>query len=121
MRPFYGRDGLINSRKDPLLKVASVLKLEGIAWENDWLRKSYCSYRVAQTGDVIETALEDGHSVEILVRDYLTLVNKAEADAYFALTPEACGISDWEVRARAYIAKHGECKERVKRPRKEKA
>ena len=120
LRPLYCRNGYISSRKDPLLRVAKVLKREGIVWQNDWLRHSYCSYRLAQTGDPIQTAEEDGHSVEILVRRYLKLVNRAQAEAYFALSPEACGIGDWERRVADYLASHGECHERVKRSRKQK-
>ncbi len=118
MRPFYDRNGYLNSRKDPLLKVALALKAEGIAWQNDWLRHSYCSYRLAQTGDPLKTAQEDGHSVEILVHKYLKLVSKTEADAYFALTPDACGIGDWDARVAAFIKKRGECHQRATRPRK---
>lgn len=121
MRPFYGRNGLVNSRKDPLLKVALVLKAEGILWKHDWLRHSYCSYRLAQTGDLRGTAQEDGHSIEVLVDKYLKMVSPSEAEAYFALTPEACGIHDWEQRVAAFIAQRGECHQRVTRPRKNKA
>lgn len=49
-------------------------------------RHSFISHRVAQTGNVAETALEAGNSPQIIFRHYRELV--AEGEAWFRITPE---------------------------------
>jgi hypothetical protein len=67
---------------------------------------------------VIETAKEAGHSVYVLTNTYLNLVVKAKGDAFFAFTPEACGIDNWPELVARHIELAGECHEREKRSRK---
>lgn len=52
-------------------------------------RHSFISHRVAQTGNVAETALEAGNSPRIIFRHYRELFTKAEGEAWFSLTPRA--------------------------------
>jgi hypothetical protein len=77
-----------------------------LAWRRNGPRRSYASYRLAQTRDVLQTAEEDGHSAYILERDYKGLVTAAAAAEYFQLTPAACGIADWAGRVKDFLASH---------------
>ena len=45
------------------------------------LRHSFCSYRLALTQNANQTALEAGHSADILFKHYRQLCTEAEADA----------------------------------------
>ena len=51
------------------------------------LRHSYCSFRVAATGNVPQTSLEAGHSIQILHRHYRQLATKGEGEEWFAVRP----------------------------------
>ena len=50
-------------------------------------RHSFISHRVAQTGNVAETALEAGNSPRVIFQHYRELFTKEEGEAWFALTP----------------------------------
>lgn len=50
-------------------------------------RHSFISHRVAQTGNVAETALEAGNSPQIIFRHYRELVTKDEGQAWFEIAP----------------------------------
>jgi len=102
-RPFCERAGYVALRTDPHDCISAVLKAHGIAWQRNWLRHSYSSYRMVATDDIAGTAEESGHSVPVMFRNYYKRVSKPEAQAYFALTPEACGITDWPQRVAAFL------------------
>jgi hypothetical protein len=51
------------------------------------LRKSWVSYRLAQTKDLAATALEAGHSATVEIRNYRELATPAAAAAWFAIHP----------------------------------
>lgn len=61
----------------------------GIACPDNAFRHSFISYRVAQTGNVAETALEAGNSPSIVHKHYRELVAKEDGAAWFNLTPAA--------------------------------
>lgn len=52
-------------------------------------RHSFISHRVAQTGNVAETALEAGNSPTIIFQNYRELFDKADGEAWFAIKPRA--------------------------------
>lgn len=117
LAPFRGRSGLVIPIASIQLKVRTFLQCCGIAgvpkkWHRNWLRQSYCSYRLAETGDVIETSKEDGHAAYVLERDYLEICSNADARRYFALSPIACGKADWNKRVKALIKDMPEVKAR---------
>lgn len=116
--PFYGHTGLLSSRRDPQLLIGSTLVQAQIPWKRNWLRHSYASYRLRVTNDIIATALECGHSPATLTRYYLSLASKARAQAYFKLTPEACGISDWDDKVKSYLATTEPCHFRKRNKRR---
>jgi integrase len=60
----------------------------GFKWKRNALRHSFISYRVAQTQNVAQTALEAGNSPQIIFSNYRELVKPADAVKWFAIEPE---------------------------------
>ena len=58
-----------------------------IKWKRNGLRHSWISYRVAQSKDVPQVALEAGNSARIIFTNYLEFVDEAEATKWFAIVP----------------------------------
>lgn len=56
-------------------------------WVQDFARHSFCSYYLAECGDVGVVATQAGNSPEILRKDYLNLVKPAAAAQYWQITP----------------------------------
>ena len=109
LAPFYGRHGLVLPIANVQNKVRQLLEQSdapGVPrkWGRNWLRQSFASYRLAQTGSVTDTSQEDGHYAYVLERVYLELSSKEDALEYFALSPEACGKPDWKQRVKAFLA-----------------
>ena len=59
----------------------------GVDWKANALRESFISYRLAQTKDVAEVALEAGNSPTMIFRHYRELATKAEAAEWFGILP----------------------------------
>lgn len=70
-------------------RVRSYAREAGLETPDNAFRHSFISYRVAQTGNVAETALEAGNSPSIVHKHYRELVAKEDGDAWFNLTPAA--------------------------------
>jgi hypothetical protein len=51
------------------------------------LRHSFCSYRLAQTNNAAQVALEAGNSPTMIFRHYRELVTPAQAEAWFSIRP----------------------------------
>jgi integrase len=60
----------------------------GLKWKRNALRHSFISYRVAETQNVAQTALEAGNSPKIIFSNYRELVKPADAVKWFAIEPE---------------------------------
>lgn len=60
-----------------------------VKWKKNGLRHSYISYRVAQTKNVNQVALEAGNSATMIFRHYLKFVGEEEAREWFAIMPPA--------------------------------
>lgn len=56
-------------------------------WPQNALRHSRVSYRLAQTSNAAQTAIEDGHSEAMLHAHYSALVTPEAAERYFAIRP----------------------------------
>jgi hypothetical protein len=56
-------------------------------WKHNGLRHSFISYRVAQTQNVPQVALEAGNSPQMIFQHYRELVRPAEAERWFAIVP----------------------------------
>ena len=68
-------------------------KHAGVEWKRNGLRHSFISYRVAESKDVPQVALEAGNSARIIHTNYLEFVDEAEADKWFAIAPTGHGTS----------------------------
>lgn len=64
----------------------------GVKWKRNVLRHSAISYRVASWKSIAEVAQEAGNSANMIQRHYLRVVNRKQADAWFALTPDAVEV-----------------------------
>ena len=73
------------------------VKYQPNQWKKNALRHSFISYRVAETQDVAQVALEAGNSPQIIFQHYRELVRLKEAKRWFAITPETVK----EIRAKA--------------------
>jgi hypothetical protein len=62
-------------------------KARQVKWKKNALRHSFISYRVAETQDVAQVALEAGNSPQIIFEHYRELVRLKEAQAWFAIEP----------------------------------
>lgn len=103
LQPFIGRAGFVLPYLSTRDKTSAKLRGQGGQWKRNGLRHSFASYRLADTNDLMGTADEDGHSATILETVYRDRVTKVAAEAYFQLTPEACGQTDWDERVRQYL------------------
>jgi integrase len=63
-------------------------KAAGIDWKQNALRHSFASYRLAQTQNAAQVALECGNSPKIIFAHYRELVKPADALKWFAAAPE---------------------------------
>lgn len=57
-------------------------------WKHNALRHSFISYRVAQTQNVAQVALEAGNSPSMIFKHYRELVQPDAAKAWFAIAPK---------------------------------
>jgi integrase len=60
-------------------------------WPRDVLRHSYVSYELARSQDMAATALQSGHSEEVLMRHYRELVPRTVALEFWSIRPQAAG------------------------------
>ncbi len=58
-----------------------------IPWPDNAMRHSFVSYRLADTGNAAQTALESGHDQAVLFRHYRELVRPNAAKKYFSIRP----------------------------------
>jgi integrase len=63
----------------------------GVTMIRNGLRHSFCSYRLAVTNNSNQTALEAGHSTNILFRHYRQLCTPQEAGKWFGIFPAESG------------------------------
>jgi integrase len=79
----------INFRRrfDVVRKAAGLLG----EWEGNELRHSYASYRLAETQNAAQTALELGNSPTVLQAHYKELASPDDAAGWFAVKPQQTG------------------------------
>jgi len=71
---------------------AACVKDSGVAWKPNALRHSYASYRLADTQNAAQVALEMGNSADMVFRHYRELVKPHMAKAWFAIEPATANI-----------------------------
>jgi len=69
-------------------QMAAARFCEGFAWQENGLRHSFISYRLAVLHDTARVALEAGNSPEVIFGHYRELVTPEEAAAWFSVEPE---------------------------------
>ena len=62
-----------------------------VTWVKNGLRHSFCSYRLAQTNNAAQVALEAGNSPTMIFRHYRELVTPAQAQEWFSIRPMVGG------------------------------
>jgi len=60
----------------------------GVAWKQNALRHSFCSYRMATLKDAPRVSYEAGNSVRMIQRHYDKVVTESQGKAWFSLMPE---------------------------------
>lgn len=79
--------GFIGNKQD-LRKTRKVALKIGIIMPKNALRHSFATYRVAQTQNSDQAAIEAGHSRKIQIKNYKRPVPRKEGDAWFSIYPE---------------------------------
>jgi integrase len=68
-------------------QIAAARLCDGVAWQENGLRHSFISYRLAILHDTARVALEAGNSPEVIFGHYRELVTPEQAKAWFAVGP----------------------------------
>lgn len=72
---------------DPQRRIAKVVKASGVKWKRNALRHSFGSYRMEQTKNEGQVALEVGNSPQIVKDHYFEIVDERAAKAYWDIKP----------------------------------
>jgi integrase len=87
LRPYAKREGKVVE----IVMIVNALRRLGnrarVRMRRNGLRHSFCSYRLASTQNANQTALEAGHSADILFKHYRQLCTEAEAQLWFSIEP----------------------------------
>jgi hypothetical protein len=86
LSPYRGKSGPIFNI-DPRKRMARVSALSGVKWKRNGLRHSFGSYRLEQTKNAGQVALEMGNSAGIVMKHYYEVVDAKAAREYWALQP----------------------------------
>jgi integrase len=90
LTPYAGRHGKVWSHSSIGFYKAqeATAKAAGVDWKQNALRHGFASYRLAQTQNAAQVALECGNSPKIIFAHYRELVKPADAVKWFAVTPD---------------------------------
>lgn len=69
--------------------IARLAKRAKVEWKHNGLRHSYISYRVAQTQNAAQVAIEAGNSERMIFKHYRKPLPASAASEWFDITPEA--------------------------------
>jgi integrase len=86
LAPFPVKSGSIFDI-DPQRRIAKVVKAAGVKWKRNALRHSFGSYRMEQTKNEGQVALEMGNSPQIVKDHYFEIVDERAAKAYWSIKP----------------------------------
>lgn len=103
LKPFYGRQGLLVGVAEPKRKIYSILRKIDADWRLSGLRQAYIIHRLSSCNNVHQVAMECGYSQPVMSHHFHHAPTKEEANHFFSLTPEACGIHDWPGKVRIYL------------------
>lgn len=68
-------------------RLSWAVQSSGVKWPKNVTRHSFCSYHLAHFGSAARTALEAGHTEEMLFGNYRELVTQEEAAGYWQIFP----------------------------------
>jgi len=85
LTPYQEASGPVCLHQRPQLAAAKLC--EGLQWQENGLRHSYISYRLAILHDTARVALEAGNSPEVIFGHYRELVTPEDAKAWFEIRP----------------------------------
>jgi len=74
-------------------QIAAAKLCEGVQWQENGLRHSFISYRLAILHDTARVALEAGNSPEVIFSHYRELVTPETATAWFSVKPRPEGVA----------------------------
>ncbi len=90
LAPYRGRKGFIYE-VDPSTDRANCCKAAGVQWKANAHRHSFASYRLEQTKNAGQVALEMGNSPGVVLRSYADVVHAEDAARYWGIIPEELG------------------------------
>ena len=85
--PFVKDEGPITPFANLAHQFDKLAKKTGVKWKKNGLRHSFISYRTALTANVAAVSLEAGNSPQVIARNYLKCVTRAEARRWFGVYP----------------------------------
>jgi integrase len=84
--PYRMRSGPI-FKADPGKRLANVVKASGVKWKRNGLRHSFGSYRMEETKNEGQVALEMGNSPQVVKDHYFEIVDERAAKEYWSIKP----------------------------------
>jgi integrase len=72
---------------DPRKRIAKVVRVSGVKWKRNGLRHSFGSYRMEQTKNEGQVALEMGNSPKVVKDHYFEIVDEQAASEYWNIKP----------------------------------
>ena len=76
---------------DPRKRIAKVVRLSGVKWKRNGLRHSFGSYRMEQTKNEGQVALEMGNSPKVVKDHYFEIVDERATREYWSIKPLPTG------------------------------
>jgi len=70
------------------MTIRAVIRLSKVQWAHNVTRHSFVSYHLGQFGNAGKTALEAGHTEQMLFKHYRALVTPAAATEFWAILPK---------------------------------
>ena len=86
LTPYRMKSGPIFN-KDPRKRIAKIVKAARVKWKRNGLRHSFGSYRMEQTKNEGQVALEMGNSPKIVKDHYFEIVDERAAREYWSIKP----------------------------------
>jgi integrase len=90
LAPYRMKSGPIFD-KDPRKRIAKLVKASGLTWKRNALRHSFGSYRMEQTKNEGQVALEMGNSPKVVKDHYFEIVDERAAREYWSIKPLSHG------------------------------
>jgi integrase len=86
LAPYRVKSGPIFNT-DPRKRIAKIVRGSGVRWKRNGLRHSFGSYRMEQTKNEGQVALEMGNSPKVVKDHYFEIVDERAAREYWSIKP----------------------------------